>query len=62
MNKNTSIVKIMCFQEHAEGCYVALPAEQITSKIELQFFSGDCRKKKERKKVYLEEINWLATF
>lgn len=31
-------MKIMCFQEHAKGCYVALPVEQITSKIELQAF------------------------
>ncbi len=38
MNKNISIMKIMCFQEHAEGCYVALPAEKITSNIELQAF------------------------
>ncbi len=53
MNKNTSIMKIMCFQEHAEGCYVALPVEQITSKIELQAFQEIVKKKK----VYLEDIN-----
>ncbi len=50
MNKNTSIMKIMCFQEHAEGCYVALPAEQITSKIELQAFQEIVEKRKKGKK------------
>lgn len=44
----------MCFQEHVEGCYVALQVEQITSKIEPQAFQEIVKKKK---KVYLEDIN-----